>query len=265
MATPKNYSVMKAFALLKAFHGPDEWLTSCELSRRANLPEASGYRLIQTLEEIGAVVRGPRGRYRPGLLLLSLSHNVTITELLRDASQTLMTDLARTLGLTSHLGVLEHGMVTYVAKVSAPGAFPVHTRVGAQLEPYCSGLGKVLLAALPEDELDSFMLDGELIALTPYTITTTAALRAELKRVRQQGYAMDDREHKANLRCIAVPVMGQDGRAVAALSASDEADHMTAERQAEVRKALFDAAAALRQKLYPVSAPIQYRRPVAAE
>ena len=62
MATPKNYSVMKAFALLKAFHDPDEWLTSCELSRRANLPEASGYRLIQTLEEIGAVVRGPRGR-----------------------------------------------------------------------------------------------------------------------------------------------------------------------------------------------------------
>jgi len=71
---------MKAFAILKAFRGPDEWLTSCELSRRANLPEASGYRLIQTLEEIGAVVRGARGRYRPGLLLLSLSHNVTITD-----------------------------------------------------------------------------------------------------------------------------------------------------------------------------------------
>jgi len=62
VATPKNYSVMKAFALLKAFREPHEWLTSCELSRRANLPEASGYRLIQTLEEIGAVVRGPRGR-----------------------------------------------------------------------------------------------------------------------------------------------------------------------------------------------------------
>ena len=70
MATPKNHSVMKAFAILKAFHDPEEWLTSCELSRRANLPEASGYRLIQTLADIGAVVRGPRGRYRPGLLLL---------------------------------------------------------------------------------------------------------------------------------------------------------------------------------------------------
>ena len=197
---------MKAFALLKAFHDPNEWVTSCELSRRANLPEASGYRLIQTLEEIGAVVRGPRGRYRPGLLLLSLSHNVTISELLRDASQVLMTDLSRTLGLTTHMGVLEHGMVTYVAKVSAPGSFPVHTRVGAQLEPYCSGLGKVLLAALPDEQVESFILDGELVPLTPHTITTPAGLRAELKKVRQRGFAVDDREHQANMRCIAVPV-----------------------------------------------------------
>ena len=172
MATPKNHSVMKAFAILKAFHDPEEWVTSSELSRRAGLPEASGYRLIQTLEDIGALVRGPRGRYRPGLLLLSLSHNVTINELLRDASQPLMSELAKRLQLTVHLGVLEQGMVTYVAKLSVPGAFAVHTRVGAQLEAYCSGLGKVLLAALPEQEVDSFVLDGELIALTPYTITT---------------------------------------------------------------------------------------------
>jgi len=256
---------MKAFALLKAFHDPNEWVTSCELSRRANLPEASGYRLIQTLEEIGAVVRGPRGRYRPGLLLLSLSHNVTISELLRDASQILMTDLSRTLGLTTHMGVLEHGMVTYVAKVSAPGSFPVHTRVGAQLEPYCSGLGKVLLAALPDEQVESFILDGELVPLTPHTITTAAALRAELRLVREQGYAMDDREHQANMRCIAVPVRDQDGRAVAALSASDDADRMTVLRQKEVRDALLNAAAALRQKLYPASAPIHLRGTLAAE
>jgi DNA-binding IclR family transcriptional regulator len=265
VATPKNYSVMKAFALLKAFRAPDEWLTSSELSRRANLPEASGYRLIQTLEEIGAVVRGPRGRYRPGLLLLSLSHNVTLAELLRDASQELMGELARRLNLTTHLGLLEHGMVTYIAKVTAPGAFALHTRVGAQLEPYCLGLGKVLLAALPDEEVESFILDGELVPLTSHTITTAAALRAEIKRVREQGYALDDREHHANIRCIAVPVLDGEGRAVAALSASDDAARMTAERQLEIRDALFAAAAALRHKLYPTPAPIQLRRPVAAE
>lgn len=256
---------MKAFAILKSFQDPGEWLSSCELSRRANLPEASGYRLIQTLEEIGAVVRGPRGRYRPGLLLLSLSHNVTPADLLRDASVQLMTDLAKRFNLTTHLGLFEQGMVTYVAKVAMPGAFPVHTRVGAQLEAYCSGLGKVLLAALPDDEVESFILDGDLIALTPYTITTAAALRAELQLVRTRGYAMDDRESQADMRCIAVPVLDREGHAAAALSATDDIVRMTPERQVEIRDALLQAAAILRQKLYPTPSFVQHRRPMAAE
>lgn len=265
VATPKNHSVMKAFAILKAFHDPEEWVTSCELSRRANLPEASGYRLIQTLEEIGAVVRGPRGRYRTGLLLLSLSRNVTINELLRDACQPFLADWSGRLKLTMHLGVLEHGMVTYLAKVAAPGAFVVHTRVGAQLEAYCSGLGKMLLASLPDEQMESVILDGALVALTPHTITSHQALRAELKRVREQGYAVDDREHQADMRCIAVPVLDRDGRAVAAISATDDARHMTPERQLEVRDVLFGIATQLRQKLYPTPAPLEHRAPIAAE
>lgn len=265
MATPKNRSVIKAFALLKCFRDAEEWVSSSELSRRAGLPEASGYRLMQTLEEIGAVVRGPKGRYRTGPLLLSLSHNVTLGELLREVSLPLMTELAFRLTLTTHLGILEHGMVTYIAKVSPPGAFSVHTRVGAQLEAYCSGLGKVLLAALPDDEIESFLLDGELIALTPHTITTASGLRAELKKVRLDGCAVDDREVQANMRCIAVPVRDREGRVVASLSASDAAERMTPARTEEVRVLLLDAAARLRCKLYPTPFLPASRQPIAAE
>ena len=109
------------------------------------------------------------------------------------------------------------------------------------------------------------MLDGELIALTPHTITTKTGLRAELKKVRERGYAMDDREHQADMRCIAVPVLDREGRAVAALSATDAAARMTPVRQTEVLTALKEAAAALGQKLYPASRPLPGRRPVAAE
>ncbi|HEY0267158.1 MAG TPA: IclR family transcriptional regulator [Rhizomicrobium sp.] len=253
MATPKNQSVIKAFRMLKSFQRPDEWLTSCELSRRANLPEASGYRLLQTLEQIGAVVRGPRGRYRPGMLLVSLSHNVAIGELLREASRDVTTQLANRFDLTVHLGLLEGGMVTYIAKVCTPTSLSPHTRLGAQLEAYCSGLGKVLLAALPDDQLESFILDGDLVALTPHTITERAALRTELKKVRRQGYAVDDREIRADMRCVAVPIHDAEGRTVAAMSATDHALRMTEERQAEIRDALFDTAAALERKVFPPS------------
>src|SRR5471032_492071 len=200
MTTPRIQSVLKAFSMLKSFQSPDEWLTSCELSRRANLPEASGYRLILTLEQIGAVIRGSRGRYRPGMLLVSLSHNVAIGDLLREASADITTELAHRFDLTVHLGLLEGNMVTYIAKVCTATSLSLHTRLGSQLEAYCSGLGKVLLAALPQDQLDSFIMEGDLVALTPYTITDRARLRAELTKVRMMGYALDDREIRADMR-----------------------------------------------------------------
>lgn len=251
MATPKTQSVIKAFSMLKSFQRPDEWLSSCELSRRANLPEASGYRLIQTLEQIGAVVRGPRGRYRPGMLLVSLSHNVAIGDLLREASRDITAQLAHQFDLTVHLGLLEEGMVTYIAKVCTPTSLSPHTRLGSQLEAYCSGLGKVLLAALPDDQLESFILDGDLVALTPYTITDRVALRAELRKVRHQGYAMDDREIRIDMRCIAVPVHNAEGRVVAAMSATDHADRMSSGHQSLVLDALLGAAGALERKVFP--------------
>ncbi len=253
MPTPKNQSVLKAFRMLQGFHDRLEWLTSCELSRRANIPEASGYRLIQTLEQIGAVVRGSKGRYRPGMLLVSLSHNVAIGDLLRETSHKIITDLAHRLDLTIHIGLLEDNMVTYIAKVCTPTSLSPHTRLGLQLEAYCSGLGKVLLAALPQDQIDCFIMDGDLVALTPYTITDRTVLRDELQRVRAKGYAMDDREIRADMRCLAVPLHDADGRVVAAMSATDPAERMDEFRQTEVLIALKEASRALEYKLFPPS------------
>ena len=247
----KNSLVRNAFAILQAFRTSGDWLTSRELSQRACLPKSSGHRLIVTLEELGAVIRGPHGRYRPGMLLVSLSHSVVITELLREVSHTVMQDLASKLHLTVHLGALEDGMVTYVNKISTPNAFPPYTRVGSKLEAYCSGLGKVLLAALPAEQLENFILEGELVALTPHTITDRALLRAELDRIRAQGYAVDDREYQANMRCIAVPIHDADGRVVAALSATGKTDKVPIEDHEQIRDELLLAAAMIARKLNP--------------
>jgi DNA-binding IclR family transcriptional regulator len=247
----KNNLVRHAFAILQAFRGSEDWLTSRELSQRARLPKSTGHRLILTLEELGAVVRGPHGRYRSGMLLVSLSHNVAIAELLREVSQKIMHELAGRLHLTVHLGALEEGMVTYIAKVSTPSAFPPYTRVGSKLEAYCSGLGKVLLAALRPEQIENFMLDGDLVALTPYTITDRARLCAELEHVRQQGYAVDDREYQANMRCIAVPVYDGEARVVAALSVTAESEKLPPDEQRQISNDLIVAAAQITQRLKP--------------
>lgn len=256
MATPRNQSVLKAFAMLKAFHSAEEWAKASELSRRAKLPKASGYRILQTLAEIGAVVSGPHGRYKPGMLLVSLSHVVAIGELLNEACQEIATGLAQRFNLTIYVGVLEGGMVKYVAKVATPLAYPAHTRVGSRLEAYCSGLGKVLLASLPRDEMEGIILDGDLVPLTPYTITEPNILYAQLEDVRRRGFAVDDRECQAEMVCVAAPIFDDRDRVIAAISATDSAIRMTPSRKLELREALRSAALAIRQKVYPDSSKI---------
>ena len=250
-AVQKNNLIRKTFSILRAFQHSSEWLTSQELSKRVDMPKASCHRLVQTLEEVGAIVRGPNGRYRLGMLLLSLSKNVASKELLCEIGSPILRDVAVRLNLTVHLGMLESGMVFYITKVSTPTSFPSHTRSGSYLEAYCSGLGKVLLAALPEDELEGFILEGDLVALTPNTITDRNALRIELEGVRRRGFAFDDCESRADTCCVAVPLHDADGNVIAAISATGDAQSVTEYRIPAIYEALSEAAAILSRRLFP--------------
>jgi IclR family KDG regulon transcriptional repressor len=250
MATPRNYSVIKAFAILKAFRDDEGGLSGCELSRRANLPQASGYRLIQTMEEIGVITRGKRGQYRPGLLLLSISRGVPWLDLLRDAGQPILMNLAVSLDLTAHLAILENGTVTCVGRYCSVTSFPLGPRIGAQLQACGSGLGKVLLAGLDRDETATFLTGCIRGTPTHITITSSLRLSEELEAVRKCGFASDNLETHVRTRCTAVPVKDSDGRTIAAISATDEASQMTSAHEVKIRQALFEAAAALQNALY---------------
>lgn len=253
MSTPRNQSVRKAFALLKSFRGPDEWVTNAELGRRAHLSQAAAHRLMRTLEEIGVVIRNPRGCYRPGMLLAWLSKDVTIGDLVRVASHDEITNLAVQMKAIVHVGILENGMVTYTAKAGDPARIPVLTQVGSQLEAYCSAVGKVLLAGLSVEQLEEFLRDGRFVALTDRTITDVADLRREISKVREQGYAIDDREISQNLYCIGVPILDPHGQTIAAISVADTPSHISPRRDDNVRRALFSAAAAISRKMFPTS------------
>jgi len=251
MSTPKNQSVMKAFAMLGAFKRPDEWLSSAEISRRASIPESSGYRMMETLTDIGAVVRGSRGNYRPGMLLVSLSNQVAIDDLLSVVSRPILHELAYRLDATVHIAILEDDMIKYVAKVGESRGVNVYSRVGTKLEAYCTALGKVLLAALPPDALESYISSGDFVPLTPMTITDPADLRLELSRVRESGFALDAQESSQQLVCLAVPIRGGDGGAIAAMSLTESAQSMTKERQKEVCRSLMLAADMVSSRIFP--------------
>ena len=252
MATPKNQSVQKAFALLRSFHGPQEWVSNAELSRRTGLSQACAHRLMLTLEEIGAVVRDKRGCYRPGMVLAHLSEDVAIGDLVRGTSGDLLETLGARLKGVVHIGVLEGGMVNYAAKVGAAVRVPIPSRVGAKQEAYCSALGKVLLSGLPSQDFDDFLYDGEFVALTPGTITTIGSLRSEISMVRERGYAIDNREVVQNICCVGAPIRDPGGRTVAAISFADCADNLCHTWEEEISGHLLSVAEAISRKIFPV-------------
>jgi IclR family acetate operon transcriptional repressor len=252
MATPKNHSVQKAFALLRSFRGPEEWVTNAELSRRTGLSEACGHRLMKTLEEVGAVVRDRRGCYRPGMVLATLSKDVAIGDLIRATSEEVLAALAARLKGVAHVGVLQDGMVTYAAKFGEPISVPIPSRAGAQQEAYCSALGKILLASLSSQQLEEFLHDGDFIALTPQTITTIDSLRSEIAAVRQRGYAVDDREAYQTICCVGVPIRDPEGNITAARSFADSAQNLCSTWQEEVAGQLISTAETISRKIFPV-------------
>jgi DNA-binding IclR family transcriptional regulator len=105
---------------------------------------------------------------------------------------------------------------------------------------------------LQEDELESFMLEGELVALTPHTITDSGVLRRELEKVRRQGFAIDDCEARMDTRCVAVPVRDQSGKVIAAISATTNAQTVKPEQLATIRGELLVTARRFSQKLLSV-------------
>jgi DNA-binding IclR family transcriptional regulator len=183
------------------------------------MPASTAHRMSVTLERSGFITRLRRGRYVPGPAMVRLAQTAGLSRVLSALGRSVIRDLAARTGCTAHLGVFEGGMVTYLLKAGR-GRANIFTREGTQLEAYCTGIGKVLLAALPKPELEEYLAQGPFIPLTPNTLTEAPALRIALKAVKARGYATDDAEMDTNLTCLAVPVHSGHRRVLAALSIS---------------------------------------------
>ncbi len=148
-------------------------------------------------------------------MLALIDRNRVQAELARQ----LIRKLAKMVGHTVHLGVLEGDMTTYLVKESGVDE-ALFTRENMQLESYCSGIGKVLLAHLPEADQERYLANGSFVRLTRHTIVDPGQLREHLKKVRAAGYAIDDREIAPDLYCLAVPIVQPDRSVTLALSVS---------------------------------------------
>ncbi|MFM7027158.1 MAG: IclR family transcriptional regulator [Chakrabartia sp.] len=260
MATPRIQSVDRAFSLLNCLVDAGGIGSLPVMASRCGLSVATTHRLLTTLEDVGAVIHIAPGKYRIGTALFRLTNATSIDNIYAAAAEPSLRRLCKSACTAAHLGMLDQDyMVTYLAKASRRAAFPP-TVIGSKLEAYCSGLGKVLLAALPVDQQRRYLDEGPFIALTAHTLTEPDALLKELQVVAKRGYAVDDCELFDDLRCVAVPIKDADGRVVAALSASSPAGQMPTKQLPELAAELTRHAAEISERLYPLSGPNRITR-----
>jgi IclR family transcriptional regulator, acetate operon repressor len=189
------------------------------LARTVGIPVASAHRHIAALVASGFLVPAGYGRHLPGAKLRALAGLIDDRQILTSAAVPILNRLASRTNFVVQLGIFENDMITYLVK-AGQSAGDLFTKVGMQLEAYCSGIGKVLLAHLPVEERGQYLAAGPFIALTQQTITDADQLKTELERVAKQGFAVDNEEVVTGLQCIAVPVRNLQGEVIAAISAS---------------------------------------------
>lgn len=230
---PKNLvqSLAKGFRVLEAFGAAEPELTLAEAARRADLDNATAFRLLNTLVMLGYVdrVAGTR-RFRLSLKCLDLGFNAIARMELRERVRPVLRSLVGEVNEAASVGVLDGADAVYVERVQAGMVrLGVDVRVGSRIPAYCSALGLAILAFLPRIEQARVLDLAPRVRLTPRTVTDRREIQARLAGVRRAGYVAVDQEITAGLRALAAPILDLDGHPIGAVSVVAPVIRMPAE------------------------------------
>lgn len=252
--TPPIAALSRSLTMLEAIFEDRDERSIASIARRIGMPVATAHRQVTTLVAEGYLIRPAGGPIGPGPRLLRLLDRIDDKQAMVSAAAPILNRLAVETGLIAQLGTLENDMVTYRIKTGR-GAAGFFTKVGMQLEAYCSGIGKVLLAGLPEQDREAYLASGPFPALTKSTITQAQPLREELERAARQGFARDDEEVVEGLACVAVPIRKPDASISAAISLSRAIPGRKDWTEAALLEKLNSAAEEIRVAVFGQDAP----------
>jgi IclR family transcriptional regulator, pca regulon regulatory protein len=215
-------SLERGLALLSAFSGRPS-LGISELARETGLTRSTTHRYVSTLAALGYLQQdGATRRYRLGPRVLDLGFSAINAMEIREISAPHLQQLSDATGHTVNMAILDGVDIVYVERCRTSRAgqreIDLNLHVGSRLPAYCTSMGKVLLAFLPDDEREARLAQLQLVPRGPNTLTRIPSLRAELDRVRAAGLAVNDEELAYGLRSIAAPVRSHTGGAAAAIN-----------------------------------------------
>lgn len=213
-------SLARAMRVLECFSVRQPELGVTEIARMLDMQKSTICNILGTFQQSGYVVQNPQtNKYYLGFKILHLGYIVNHHLGLRDIFLPYLQTIAEGAHEVCYFGILNNREVLYIEAVYPSSQQQTRNILGERAPLYCTGLGKAMLAYMPQDKAEE-IITGELKPFTSYTICDPVALRAHLEEIRQSGFAVDNMEHEFGVRCVAVPVFGANGQVTAAVSVS---------------------------------------------
>ncbi|WP_131863066.1 IclR family transcriptional regulator domain-containing protein [Crenobacter luteus] len=239
-------SLARGLAVIQAFSQQRRLMSISQISQKTGIPRAAVRRCLYTLAKLGFVAAEDGRNFALRPRILSLGHAYLASTPLAKAAQPVLRHVSNVLNESSSIAILDGDEILYIARASTSRIMTIDLDIGSRLPASCTSMGRVLLSQLPADELDAYLARVKLVQYTPHTLISADALAAELAKVRAQGYAIIDQELEIGLRSIAVPIVAQDGRVVAAINVGVQAARVpVAELESRVLPVLREAAGEL--------------------
>lgn len=241
-------AVDRALELLEVLAADDDPRGVTELARATGLPAPTIHRLLATLAGRGYVRHDPVTRkYVHGTALIRLASRAS--QMIGSGARPYLAELTEASGETANLAILDDVHAVYIAQVESTHRMRMFTEVGNRVLPHTAAVGKVLLAALPRSDAERIVARTGLPALTPNSITDHRRLAAELDRIAEDGYALDEEEAEIGVRCLAVPVSGAGGVS-ASISVSGPAGRLDRGECRRLLPVMHDTAARIGADLF---------------
>jgi DNA-binding IclR family transcriptional regulator len=250
-------SIDKAIAILDCFSARERKLSVATIARQIGIPRGTAHRIITTLREHGLLERDrEREHYRLGMKLFEYGTTVLGNMELQREAKSFVEALTKVSGLSVHLCVFDGTRSTIVNRTERDGERANTTVVIEAAPAHCTSTGKAVLAFQPP-AITAKVVSLGLRKHTPHTIVDGEALEAELARVRDLGYAVDNEEDSIGIRCVGAPIRNVSGRVFAAVSVSGPARKIPETRFPELGELVIHYAEA-------ISAQLGYRPEVVA-
>lgn len=209
----------KGLDVIRAFTRESPSLTLSEIASRAGLPAATARRCLLTLSELGYVMQSGRNfLLRPKVLELGAAYLESMN--IETLTRTYLEDLASQTGDSAALTVLDGNEIVYVARASVRTLMRLEAHVGSRFPAYPTSMGRVLLAGLGPERLQKYFASTEFTAFTDHTVTDRSKLQKLVDECRRNGYSAVEDELAYGVVAVAVPVLDQASRVVAALNSS---------------------------------------------